>query len=208
MAGLHILDLSNRNATTPTPIDTEQTYGGDWLLKTPEQDEVCVTFPSLYDNDYRGADPTNPNDIPSRFQPDKSVFAKLTDGTYAIFDSRLILHENSLENPVIDGGSNCVLRSTLRANRQGLKVIKYSWAEQYFVCNDHNIALCSNEMPNFLNQDNCVLRYEENKCVKEYRTSSDTLVDVVAVISFDDKTLASLYNASRSSYNATSGFDQ
>ena len=92
------------------------------------------------------------------------MISKLSDGTYAIFDSRLILHENSLENPFIDGGGNSVLQSTLRANREGLNVIKYSWAEQYFVYNDHNIALCSNEMPNFLNQDNCVLSYEENTC--------------------------------------------
>ena len=208
MTDLHLLDLSDHNVTTVSPINSEQTFGGDWLLKTPVQDEVCATFPSPYDNDYRGADPTNPNDIPSRFVPDKPVFAKLPDGTYALFDSRLILHDNTLENPVIDGGGNSVLRSTLRANREGLKVMKYPWAEQYYVYNDHNIALCSNEMPNYLNQDTCVLSYEENVCVKEYRVSGNTLVDVAAVITFDDTTLASLYNASRASYNETSGFDQ
>ena len=208
MTSLHILDLSNQNGTNLTPINTEQTYGADWLLKTPVQDEVCATFPSPYDNDYRGADPTNKDYIPSRFEPDKPVFAKLSDGTYALFDSRMILHENTLENPILDGGGNSVMRSTLRANKPGLKVIKYDWAEVYYVHNDHNIALCSNEQPNFLNQDSCVLSYEENVCVKEYKTSTNSLVDVVAVIHFDDNTLAGLYNASRSNYNATSGFDQ
>ena len=208
MTDLHLLDLSDHDATTVTPINTEQTFGGDWLLKTPVQDEVCATLPSPYDNDYRGADPTNPDDIPSRFVPDKPVFAKLPDDTYALFDSRLILHDNSLENPVIDGGGNSVLRSTLRENRQGLSVVKYPWAEQYYVYNDQNIALCSNEQPNFLNQDNCVLSYEENVCVKEYTPSTKSLKDVVAVITFDDTTLANLYNTSRASYNETSGFDQ
>lgn len=74
---------------------------------------------------YRGADPNNPDDIPTRFVPDKPVFAMLPDGTHAIFDSRLILHENTLENPVMDGGGHTVLRSTIRAQRDGLKTMKY-----------------------------------------------------------------------------------
>jgi hypothetical protein len=123
MTGLNILDLSNLNTTVLSPINTAQTYGGDWLLKTPVQDEVCAAFPNPYDNDYRGADPFNPHDIPSRFVPDKPVFAKLPDDSYALFDSRMLLKENSLENPLIDGGGNTVLRSTLRANRDGLNVI-------------------------------------------------------------------------------------
>ena len=76
MTNPHILDSSGHNATALTPINTEQTYRGDWLLKTPIQDEGCATFPSPYNNDYRGADPTNPNNIPSRFQPDKPVFCQ------------------------------------------------------------------------------------------------------------------------------------
>ena len=67
---------------------------------------------------------------PQGFSPTSQFFAKLTNGVYAIFDSCLILHENFLENPVKDGGGNSVLRSTLRASRPGLKVTKYSWAEQ------------------------------------------------------------------------------
>ena len=59
-ADLHILDLSDTNAATIIPINTEQTFGGDWLLETDVQErEVCATFPSPYDNDYRGGDPIN-----------------------------------------------------------------------------------------------------------------------------------------------------
>ena len=207
MTDLHLLDLSDGNVATVTPINTEQTLGGDWLLETPVQDEICATFPSPYDNDYRGADPKNPDEIPSRFEPDKPVFVKLPDGTYALFDSRLILHSNTLESPVIDGGGNSVLRSSLRANREAINVIKYPWAEGYYVFNEENIVLCSNEQPNFLNEESCVLSYEENVCVKEYLTSTGTFKDTQLVITFDDTTLAGLYNTSRSSYNAATGVD-
>ncbi|KAL7554934.1 hypothetical protein ACHAWF_018496 [Thalassiosira exigua] len=203
---LHLLDLSGPNLTVDV-INADQTYGGDWLLETPVQDEACATFPSPYDNDYRGADPENPDDIPTRFVPDKPVFAKLPDGTYALYDSRLILHGNTLDSPVIDGGGETVLRSTIRSQRDGLKPLKYPWAEEYYIFNDQNIALCSNEQPNFINQDHCVVSYEENVCVKEYLDSSNTLVDVQLVIKFDDGTLANMHNATLVNYNETTGVD-
>ena len=49
MTDLHILDLSDTNATSVVQINVEQTYGGDWLLETAVQDEVCATFPSPYE---------------------------------------------------------------------------------------------------------------------------------------------------------------
>jgi hypothetical protein len=212
MTGLNILDLSNLNTTVLSPINAVQTYGGDWLLKTPVQDEVCVAFPNPYDNDYRGADPFNPHDIPSRFVPDKPVFAKLPDDSYALFDSRMLLKENSLENPLIDGGGNTVLRSSFRANRDGLNEIRYPWADQYVVANDDKFALCTNTESNFINRETCVLSYEENACVKEsiraVKNFEDTLVDVLAAITFDDTTLAGLHNASRVGSNSTTGVDR
>jgi hypothetical protein len=42
-------------------------------------------------------------------------------------------------------------------DRDGLNVIKYPWADQYVVVNDHNIALCANEESNFINRETCVL---------------------------------------------------
>lgn len=212
MTSLHILDLSDLNTTLVSPINTVQTYGGDWLLKTPVQHEICATFPNPYDNDYRGADPFNPYDVPSRFVPDKPVFAKLPDNSYALFDSRMLLSENSLENPLIDGGGKAVLRSTLPANRDGLNVIKYPWADQYVVVNDQNIALCANEESNFINRESCVLSYEENVCVMEsirvVKNFDGPLVDVLAVIVFDDATLAGLHNASLVISNSTTGVDR
>lgn len=197
MTDLHLLDLSNTLDKTVTPINSNQTLGSDWLLTTPVEDEVCATFPSPYDNDYRGGDPNNPDETPSRFNPDKPVFAKLPDDTYALFDSRLIVNENTLENPLMDGGGSSVLRSSLRADKLG--VAKNPYTESYTVFNEDNIVLCSNEQPNFLNEDNCVLSYEENVCVKEYVTSTGTNKDTQLVITFDDATLAKLHNTSLAS---------
>lgn len=78
------------------------------FLKSAVQDDACSTFPTPYDNDYRGA--------------------------------------------------------TLRTHRDGFKTMQYPWYEEYYVYNDHNIALCTNEQPNFINQDKSVLSYEKAFC--------------------------------------------
>ena len=91
------------------------------------------------------------------------------------------------------------MRSTLSAQRDGLKTKKYPWTEEYFMINDRNEALCLNEQPNFVNRDHCVISYEENVCVKEYVDSKNTLVDVQLVVTFNDETLANIHNATRAS---------
>lgn len=96
----------------------------------------------------------------------------------------------------MDGGATAVLRSTLRAQNLTAKAYPFA-AEEYFIINDQNIALCSNEQPNFLNHDHCVLTYDENVCVKEYVETTNTLVDVQLVVTFDDSTLANLHNATQ-----------
>ena len=208
MTDIHLLDLTDENSTTVTPINVEQTYGGDLLLESPVDDEICETLPNPYDNDYRGADKVNPEDVPSRFNPDKPVFAKLSDGSYALYDSRLVTTENTLENPTPDGGGKSVLRSTIRAQRDGFKAkVAPNGRAEFFVYNDHNIALCNNEQPNFLNRDSCVLTYDENACVKEYEQASNTFIDVQVVITFDEETLAKMHNVTRASYReASPGF--
>ena len=60
---LHVLNLTGPNLTV-TPINVNQTYGGDLLLKTAVQDDACVSFPTPYNNDHRGADHMNPDNIP------------------------------------------------------------------------------------------------------------------------------------------------
>ena len=86
MTDLHVLEMTTN--TSIIEINTELTLGGDLLLQSGIEDDVCSTFPSPYDNDYRGADPYNTEAMPSRFNPDKPVFARLPDGSYALYDPR------------------------------------------------------------------------------------------------------------------------
>lgn len=196
-ADLNILDLSS---SPVTPINVEQTYGGDWLLQADVAAGVCEAFPSPYDNDYRGADPLNPDALPSRFAPDKPVFALLPDGTHALYDPRLIVQENTIENPLLDGGGDAVIRTTLRKNNFVANTMKTGNDTDYFVYNDKNIALCSNGEPNFLNFDNCKLSYEENACVSD----RNSFVDVSLTITFDGDSLAKVKSASNRSIYAVS----
>ena len=68
-----------------------------------------------------------------------------------------------------------------------------------FLDNDQNVALCVNEQPNFLNFDHCKLSFEDNVCVKEYTSSSNSATDVQMVIKFDEQTLAKLHDATSAS---------
>ena len=185
---MNILDLSS---SPVGPINVEQTYGGDWLLQASVEADVCAAFPSPYDNDYRGSDPLNPEAAPSRFNPDKPVFALLPDGAHALYDPRLIVKENTIENPLVDGGGDAVIRTTLRQNKFVANTLLGGNDTDYFVFNDKNIALCSNEEPNFMNFDHCRLSYEENACVSD-RTS---FVDVSLAITFNEDSLTKVNNA-------------
>ncbi|KAL7463535.1 hypothetical protein ACHAXS_003891, partial [Conticribra weissflogii] len=197
LADLHVLNIP-ANASI-VEINSEQTLGGDLLLLSDIENEVCSTFPNPYDNDYRGADRYNPDAMPSRFQPDKPVFARLPDGSYALYDQRLILHENTLENPKMDGGGESVLRSTIRAARGFVARNQTGQNSGYHIINDKNIALCINEQPNFINMEHCKISYEPNTCqkqdIKDGGLYGTTLIDVQLVITFDDETLLSLYTA-------------
>lgn len=64
---LHVLNLTDSDRTPVSVINAQQTQGADWLLLSAVNDSACQSFPSPYDNDYRGADDNNPDDIPSRY---------------------------------------------------------------------------------------------------------------------------------------------
>lgn len=80
-ADLHLLEMTTN--TSIIDINTELTLGGDLLLQSAIEDDVCSTFPSPYDKD-----PYNTEAMPSRFKPDKLVFARLPDGSYALYNPR------------------------------------------------------------------------------------------------------------------------
>jgi len=180
---LNLLDLTDQEKTPTTVINAEQTYGADWMSLSDIDDPACDTFPTPYDNDYRGADKFNPDDIPSRFDPDKPVFAQLPDGSFVIHDTRMLLHENTLENPLMDGAGPSVLRSTIRAQREGIVTGRNNvgpglYSDTFYIFNDQNVALCINEQPNYINFDHCKVSYEENVCVKPANPLSFTDVQV------------------------------
>ena len=106
---LHILNLS-RPELNVTEINSNQTFGGDWLLETTvanniSRDPEWASLPTPYDNNYRGGDPKNNPDLRAlRFDPDKPVFVLLTDRLHTLYDPCLVLRENTLENPSTDGG--------------------------------------------------------------------------------------------------------
>ena len=114
----------------------------------------------------------------------------------------------------MDGGGASVLRSTLRAG----KLVMHEQSGRtgdYYVYNDKNIALCSNEQPNFLNQEFCKLSYDPNTCSKQDHKDGQGgrggggrsggnggkyggyMLDVQLVITFDDKTLVALHQATK-----------
>lgn len=86
MTSLHVLEMPTN--VSIIEINNEQTLGGDLLLQSDIEEDMCSTLPSPYDNDYRGSDPYNPDEMPSRFKPDKPIFALLPDGSYALYDPR------------------------------------------------------------------------------------------------------------------------
>ena len=89
----------------------------------------------------------------------------------------------------MDGGGDAVIRTTLRQNKFTANT---NDGVDYFVYNDKNIALCSNEEPNYLNFDHCKLSYEENAC----RSDPLTFVDVSLALTFNEDTLPKINNAS------------
>ena len=72
--------------------------------------------------------------------------------------------------------------------------------------NDQNVALCTNEQPNFINLEHCKVSFESDVCVKEYIDPSDTLTDVQMVINFSRDSMAKLHNATL--VNSTDGIDR
>ena len=130
---LNILDFTDNGTTPVLAIDAER-LGNDWLSLSEVDNPACEALPTPYDNDYRGADEVNPDDTASRFEPDKPIFARLPDRSFALYDMRMIMHENTLEDPLMDGGGASVLRSTMRSQRDGIITKKYPWNEEYYIC--------------------------------------------------------------------------
>ena len=93
------IDFSAFDNTKLIEIDVTRTKGSTLLLLQSVTDSKCSTFPNPVDNSY--LDTPTP---PSRESPDPPVYAILPGGKYAIHDYRYQAFENSVENPISDGG--------------------------------------------------------------------------------------------------------
>jgi hypothetical protein len=121
------LDMSDLSSTTElVVINEERTKGSDLLLTVQIKDAVCEStdFHDPVDNDFRGPGSnfhwisSYPDLTASKFNPDAPVFALLPDGGYAPHDYRLELDENTIENPLMDGGGGKVLATAVASQNR------------------------------------------------------------------------------------------
>ena len=137
----------------------------------------------------------HPNwDPPARSNLDPTVFAKVptNDGfEYRIHDRRFLPLENTLDNPLIDGGGTQTINSIYRdinAVRHETDDLVEERVKLILADHDENprtpsrisgseqAIFCSNGEPNIFNEESCVLSTEENACVREGADKEDTVV--------------------------------
>ncbi len=116
-------------------IDTERSDDQELINTVALDDELCDTL----------SDITEDGDAP--------VHGKLDDGSFVLFDPRLVLQENTVANPESDGGG----------------LIKSMTGD---------LTKCANVPRTFLNEDSCVLSNSATACSSS--TAPDLLIDLNA----------------------------
>ncbi|CAJ1939452.1 unnamed protein product [Cylindrotheca closterium] len=122
-----------------------------YILGIPDSALVPIddeTYPSIYWKSFQSGDEfwlTAAIDVPScsiisTGTGPPTVYAQLESSQEAfLYDPRVILQENTLDNPILDGGRSLVLETNCIAN-------------------------CANAPRTFLNEDHCVLSTAETAC--------------------------------------------
>jgi hypothetical protein len=128
----HWVDLPEIGSAELQSID-DDTFQSVYFDSSQSKDEFILTQ-ALPQSLACDALPKPWSDIP--------VFGKTADGEYLLYDPRLVLNENTIENPLLDGGG------------------------QLSVETDGEV-LCSNAPRTFLNEDHCVLSTEPTACSPE-----------------------------------------
>jgi len=103
------------------PIDVSSTNGDEFLLTLPLNDSRCSDIPYVVD----------PNEPP--------IVGALSDGSWMQFDPRLYLEDNTLQNPIADGGGQDAIHSG-------------------------RVMSCSNVPRTFLNEKQCSVSYVPLTC--------------------------------------------
>ena len=132
---LHVIDLTSADLAG---ID-DSNYASNYWSSYEEGDEFILR--SDFDSSACAAIPDRTDEAN---YPSEPIFGKRFDvstGTfqYLLFDPHLMLLENTVENPSPDGGGRVALESD-------------------------GEVFCANTDRNFLNEDKCILSYEETAC--------------------------------------------
>lgn len=115
-----VLNLLNISGSLQV-IDEKLTQGEEIINTLPLTDELCNTLSDITE------------------EGDEPVHGLLPDGSYMLFDPRLDLQENTVENPLPDGGG---MTTTLTGGK----------------------TMCANVPRTFLNEDSCLLSYSPSAC--------------------------------------------
>ena len=114
-------------------IDELQTHGGEYILIDGLSDNLCAKL----------NDVTEENDPP--------IFGQLPDGSWLQFDPSIMLEENTVESPILDGGG---LVQSLTGD----------------------VTRCANAPRTFLNEEHCKLTDSPTGC--DSAGSSNLLIDL------------------------------
>jgi len=192
MNSVHQLDMRSLDTTTDLVVINDRiTKGSDLLLTREINDANCVTFPDPTDNDFRGPDDRVPfatdffiNYTSSKFNPDAPVFGQLPDGGYALLDYRLDFDENTMKNPLMDGGANKVIAAAHGGDEQ--------------------VYYCANVPQNIFNEDSCKLSNEENVCSSfDEKIALGIYLNYTNLVSLADITDRSVYAVSNLRFDET-----
>jgi hypothetical protein len=166
-SNLHELDLASNSLTA---LDTTSS---NLLLNTQVVSPTCneiadpedATHKSFYNDCRKGTSGDCDHYLMNAWRnPTKPVFGQLLDDSYVLYDTRLELDENTIENPLLDGGGGKVLRSTFVAQTQ------------VFDDSPRPAYSCSNVPQNIFNEEHCKLSFDEKVCVSyDVASASRTL---------------------------------
>lgn len=137
------LNFTSKSSSQLEPINLEYGYESVLLLKESLANDAansasCLNIRDPLEQLYQDEAYTN-----NTFPP---VFAQLPDNTWALYDQRLNLNENTIDNPLMDGGGNNVKNSV--PSRAG----------------EVSATICNNAPPTIFNMESCKLSTEENVC--------------------------------------------
>mmetsp|Transcript_6781 Transcript_6781/g.9027 ORF Transcript_6781/g.9027 Transcript_6781/m.9027 type:complete len:2086 (+) Transcript_6781:84-6341(+) len=136
LAGIHILQIPE--TAELMPVNTHFSNNEEFILVNgltdSSQEATCDAVSLAIESD------------------DAPVFAQLSDGTWLQFDPRLRLEENTVNNPISDGGGS-----------------------NYIISGEE--TLCSNVPRTFLNKDSCILSTENSACGAIPPAENDIVLD-------------------------------